>query len=67
MAKNTSPFPVMEQSGSVVRKFIGGLILVSLLVIVVRYPGDAAGWVQSLVSAAGSLVDGVVTFLRSLG
>ncbi|HYQ66176.1 hypothetical protein [Actinophytocola sp.] len=65
MAKQT--FPQLKQGGGILRKVIGSALLVAVLVLVVRYPADAASGVKAAWAAAGSLVDGLVTFLRSVG
>ena len=46
MAKNMLP---MKPGSGLARKLIGAIITVALLVLVVRYPADIAGWVTGIV------------------
>lgn len=59
MAKN--PYPVMN-SGGVLPKVIGTLVVIAVLVLVIKYPADAARWVRGL----GTAIDGLVSFFRTL-
>lgn len=60
MAKNA--FPGMKTGGGVMSKVVGTLVLIAVLVTVVKYPADAASWVRGL----GTVIDGLVTFIRAL-
>ncbi|HKS48771.1 MAG TPA: hypothetical protein VJT49_27415 [Amycolatopsis sp.] len=60
MAKN--PYPMMNGGGGLMSKVIGTLVLIAILVLVIKYPADAARWVHGL----GSVIDGVVNFFRAL-
>jgi hypothetical protein len=56
-----SPYPVMK-SGGLLPKLIGTLLLIAVIVLVVKYPADAARWVRGL----GTVIDALVTFLREV-
>lgn len=64
MAKNMIPMPASK--GFLPRVF-GALVLVALVVIVVKYPGDAAGWMKDLFGLGEDAVEGLVSFVRTLG
>ncbi|EHR53353.1 hypothetical protein SacmaDRAFT_5188 [Saccharomonospora marina XMU15] len=61
MAKQT--FPGLQTSTNPLKKVIGTVVVLALLVVVAKYPADAASWVKTLLS----WLDGVVTFLRQVG
>lgn len=63
MAKQTIPMPT---GGSVLPKLIGAAVLIALLVVVVKHPGDAASAVKSLLSMGEAVVDGIAAFLHRL-
>ncbi|CAM00471.1 hypothetical protein A8924_1537 [Saccharopolyspora erythraea NRRL 2338] len=65
MAK--SQFPVMQASAGPLGKVIRWLFGIAAVVLVVRYPGEAATWVQTVLAWLGSAVEGIVTFLRAVG
>ena len=65
MAKNT--IPGFKTGGGVLSKLIGTAIVIALVVLVVKYPGDAAIWAKTLVGVISDSIDGLVTFFRSLG
>jgi hypothetical protein len=60
MAKNL--YPGMKTGGGLVPKVVGGLVLIALITLVIKYPADAARWVHGL----GAVIDGLVTFFRAL-
>jgi hypothetical protein len=60
MAKN--PYPVMNTGGGLLSKLLGTLVTIAVVVLVIKYPSDAARWVRGL----GTVIDGLVTFLRAL-
>ena len=60
-------FPGLKTGGSVLSKLIGTAVVVALVVLVVRYPGDVASWVKGLGTAAADGIDGLVTFFREVG
>lgn len=47
-------------------KILGVLVFIALVVIIVKYPGEAAGWGKDLIGLAGDAVDGLVSFIRDL-
>ena len=49
------------------RKLIGAIITMALLVLVVRYPADIAGWVTGTAHLLIRIVNGLVTFARQIG
>lgn len=64
MAKKTlAPMPT---SNSVLPKLITTAVVLALLVIVVKHPGDAATWVTALVTGAVDVIDGVASFIRQV-
>lgn len=64
MAKNMVPMPT---SKGILPKVFGALVLVALVVIVVKYPGDASGWAKDLFGLGEDAVEGLVSFFRNLG
>lgn len=66
MGKKNSMMPVPTGS-SVLPKLIGSAIALALLVVVVRHPSDAADLFKGLIGFAGSIVDGIATFIRQMG
>lgn len=59
MAK--SPYPVMK-TGGLLPRVIGTLVVIAVVVLVIKYPADAARWVRGV----GTVIDGLVDFLRAL-
>ena len=57
---NMIPVP----TGSVLPKLVGGAVLLALLAVVVKHPGDAANWAKAVVHAASSVVDGLASFVQ---
>jgi hypothetical protein len=60
MARNT--IPGMTSGGSLRSKVVGTLVLIVVGVVVIKYPADAASWVRGL----GTVIDGLVSFVRAL-
>jgi hypothetical protein len=57
----------MKTGNGLVSKLIGVIVTVALLMLVVKYPGDAAGWVTGAVHLLGNIISGLVAFFRQLG
>ncbi|MFE0022364.1 hypothetical protein [Amycolatopsis sp. NPDC059021] len=66
MAKQ-NPFPGMKTGGGILSKLIGAAVVLALLVLVVKYPGDAASWAKGIGSTVADGIDGIVTFFRKVG
>ncbi|MEU6263901.1 hypothetical protein [Saccharopolyspora shandongensis] len=65
MAKNS--FPMMQTGGNgTLGKVIRILVVVALVVLVVKFPADAAAFAKAAFSWAGTAIGGVVTFFREL-
>jgi hypothetical protein len=64
MAKNMLP---MKPRSGPVGKIIGAIVTVALLVLIVRYPADIAGWVTGTAHLLIRIVNGLVTFARQIG
>ncbi|CAL99599.1 hypothetical protein SACE_0248 [Saccharopolyspora erythraea NRRL 2338] len=58
---------MVQNGGGVLRKLAGWAVAVALVVVVVKYPSEAAGWVQTAASWLGFVIDGLVTFFRQVG
>lgn len=65
MAKKSSMIPVPAGS-SVLPKVISTVVVLALLVVVVKHPVEAAGWVKALVGGAVSAVEGLATFFQGI-
>ncbi|MCU1685759.1 MAG: hypothetical protein JWQ81_6498 [Amycolatopsis sp.] len=65
MAKNT--IPGLKTGGGILSKLVAVLVIGALLVVVVKYPGDAAHWVKAIAGAASDAITGVVSFFRQVG
>ncbi len=64
MARNV--IPGMKTGGGMMAKTIGVAVVLAILVIVVKHPTDAAGFAKTLFSGFGAVIDGFVSFFRSL-
>lgn len=56
----------MPGGSGVVPKLIGMAVLIAVLVVVVKHPGDSANVVKALVGMGESVVDGIAAFLHKL-
>lgn len=65
MAKNSLPI-MPKASGGALSKVIWMLVGVALLALVVKYPNDAATFVQGAVDLFGGAVGGLVKFFRGV-
>lgn len=65
MAKNN--FPGLKTSGGTLSKVIGTAVLIAAIVLVVKYPGDAAAGVHNAFAFGGDAIDGIVNFFRDVG
>ncbi|QWF79768.1 hypothetical protein [Amycolatopsis sp. CA-230715] len=65
MAKNT--IPGLKTGGGLLAKLIGAAVVIALLVLVVKYPGDAAGFAKGLGGMVSDAIGGIVRFFRGLG
>ncbi len=63
MAKSALPLPT---GNGTAKKLLVTALLIALVVVVVRYPVEAAGAATDAGRAAGAVVDGFVTFFRAL-
>jgi hypothetical protein len=64
MAKNV--IPGVTTGGGMLSKVIGTAVVLAVLVIVVKHPTDAASFAKALVGGVGAVIDGLVSFFRSL-
>jgi len=64
MARNV--IPGMKTGSGMMSKVIGIAVVLAILVIVVKHPTDAASFAKTLFSGLGAVVDGFVSFFRSL-
>jgi hypothetical protein len=64
MARNV--IPGLKTGGSVMSKAIGTAVVLAILVIVVKHPTDAASFMKTIFSGLGAVIDGFVSFFRSL-
>ncbi|MFF0145974.1 hypothetical protein ATK36_0461 [Amycolatopsis sulphurea] len=60
-------FPGLKVGSGRLSKLILGAVVLALLVLVVKYPGDAASWAKGVGSTVADGIDGIVTFFRSIG
>ncbi|WP_263250606.1 hypothetical protein [Saccharopolyspora rosea] len=66
MAKNQLPILPTGGSGAV-GKLVKTLLVVAVVVLIVKFPNDAAAFAQGAFDRIGDAINGVVTFLRGLG
>jgi hypothetical protein len=59
--------PGLKTGGGVLSKLVAVLVIGALLVVVVKYPGDAAHWAKAIFGAAGDAITGIVSFFRQVG
>jgi hypothetical protein len=64
MARNS--IPGLKTGGGVMSKAIGTAVVLAILVIVVKHPTDAASFAKAVFSGLGTVIDGLVSFFRSL-
>jgi hypothetical protein len=64
MARNA--IPGLKTGGGILPKMIGTVVVITILVIVVKHPSDAAHFVKTVFSGLGAVIDGVVSFFRAL-
>jgi hypothetical protein len=64
MARNQ--FPMMKSGGGIVSKLISFGVLITIGVLVVKYPADSASWVTGAVHGVGAVIEGFVNFVRAL-
>lgn len=62
MAKQA--LPGIKTGSGLLPKVIWTLVALALLVVVVKYPGDAAAWVTDIVGFVGDVIDGLASFFR---
>lgn len=63
MARNMMP---MKSGSGVGSKLIGLVIVSAVVVLIIKYPGDAAGWVTGAAHLFTNVVSGLVAFFRAL-
>ncbi|RZQ64365.1 hypothetical protein [Amycolatopsis suaedae] len=59
--------PGLETSRGILSKLIGVAVLIALVVLVVKYPSDAASWAKGIGSTVADGIDGFVAFFRGIG
>ena len=64
MARNV--IPGVKTGGGILSKLIGTVVVLAILVLVVKHPTDAASFAKTMFSGFGALIDGFVSFFRSL-
>jgi hypothetical protein len=64
MARNV--FPGMKTGGGILSKVIGTAIVMAIIVMVIKHPADSASFAKELFGGAGAVIDGFVSFFRSL-
>ncbi|SDY10535.1 hypothetical protein SAMN05216215_10206 [Saccharopolyspora shandongensis] len=65
MAKNSLPM-MPKAGGGALSKVLWALVGVALLVLVVKYPNDAATFMRGAFDLVGGAVEGLVEFFRSI-
>lgn len=65
MAKNSLPI-MPKAGGGTLSKALWTLVVVALVVLVVKYPSDAATFVQNVADLIGGAVEGLVAFFRGV-
>ena len=51
-------------SGGTMRKLVGVAVAIALLVVVVKFPSDAAHWVKELWGLGEEIITGLASFIR---
>ena len=64
--KSHTQMPVPSDSG-LLRKVVGAAVAVTIVVIVVKHPADAASAATSAAGFVGGVIDGLWSFVRQLG
>lgn len=64
MARNV--IPGMKTGMGVMPKLIVTAVVLAIMVIVVKHPTDAADFAKAFFGGVGAVIDGLVSFLRSL-
>lgn len=63
MAKNMLP---MKTGSGIMSKLIGLLVGLAILMLVIKYPSDAASWVTGAAHLLTQIVGGLVAFFRQI-
>jgi hypothetical protein len=63
MAKSTFP---MKTGSGIIARLVWLLVGLAVLMLVIKYPGDLAGWVKAVEHVLTSIVSGMVAFFRQL-
>jgi hypothetical protein len=66
IAMSRNMMPTKAGSG-LLAKLVGVLVALAVLMLLVKYPGDAAGWVTGAFHLLTNIVSGLVAFFRQLG
>ncbi|PXY32116.1 hypothetical protein [Prauserella muralis] len=64
MGKKDPLQALASNGGGTIRKLVGIAVTIALVVIVVRFPSDAAAWAKALVGLGSDIIDGLVSFIR---
>lgn len=65
MSKNA--IPGLKTGAGALTKAISIAVSIAVLVMVVKFPGDAATFVKQAFDLFGEVITGLVTFIRTLG
>ncbi|MFI5611327.1 hypothetical protein [Amycolatopsis sp. NPDC051903] len=64
MAKNS--IPQFKTGGGILSKLIGTALVIAVLVLVVKHPGDSGSAVHGAFAFASTAIDGLVDFIRAV-
>lgn len=64
MSKNMTP---IKTGSGILSKLIGILVGLAVVMLIIKYPSDAAGWVTGAAHLMMNIVGGLVAFFRQLG
>ncbi|MEU9686167.1 hypothetical protein [Amycolatopsis japonica] len=64
MAKNS--FPGFKAGGGILKKLAIAVVVVAIIVMVIKSPGESAGVVNDARDSGEGVVDSLITFFRSL-
>ncbi|WP_410580291.1 hypothetical protein [Amycolatopsis sp. lyj-108] len=65
--KSTPQLLSMKSGGGMVKKVLLGLVVLAVIVMVIKFPGDSAELVSDARDNGESVIDGLATFFRALG
>ncbi|MFJ8912313.1 hypothetical protein [Amycolatopsis sp. NPDC102389] len=65
MASKNNPFNI-KTGGGILKKLIITAVVIALVVMVIKAPGESAGIATDALDGGGDVIDSLITFFRSI-